>query len=116
MSGLTTSKSEFNSSGSVSSSLLEVCSADVAPVAKELKQGEGTAWKTNFTGWWAQWRDDVITRDIEWIRSVNPNGYTVEKWMRENNYTGKLDRKLLKNMEVPTSNGIRPKFALWVKY
>lgn len=80
--------------------------------------GEGTTWKTNFSGWWAQWRDDVITRDMDWIRSVNPNGYTVEKWMRENGYTGKFDLKLLKGLEAldTRKHGLRPKYESWVQY
>lgn len=63
-------------------------------------------------------RDDVAQRDMSWIRSVNPNGYTVERlvscmfcwqsrlsyfslyrWMKENKYNGQLDRRLLKNVE-----------------
>lgn len=63
-------------------------------------------------------RDDVAQRDMSWIRSVNPNGYTVERsvfrmcywllhlspfpsyrWMKMNNYGGQLDRRLLKIVE-----------------
>ena len=25
---------------------------------------------------------------MEWIRSANPKGHTLESWMRENNFTG----------------------------
>ena len=52
-----------------------------------------------FSSWWRQFRDEVITRDMEWIRSVNPNGQTLEGWMRETKYTGKIDGTLLKNTE-----------------
>ena len=34
------------------------------------------------------YRDDLIERDMKWIKSVNPKGQTLESWMRENNYTG----------------------------
>lgn len=73
------------------------------PLAHDLDKGvkvEGvTTWRTNFTAWWSLWRDDIITRDMNWIRKVNPRGYTLEKWMRENNYTGNLRIDLLKNGE-----------------
>ena len=36
---------------------------------------------------------------MEWIRQVNPDGYDLEKWMREKKYTGKIGRVLLKNFE-----------------
>lgn len=36
---------------------------------------------------------------MEWIRSVNPNGHTLESWMRENDYTGQMDLSTLKNVE-----------------
>ena len=36
---------------------------------------------------------------MEWIKRVNPRCRTLESWMRENNYTGKLKPDLLKNME-----------------
>ncbi|KAA1467630.1 NAD-P-binding protein [Dentipellis sp. KUC8613] len=74
--------------------------ADIKPVANERPDGDGsTSWKKNFTGWWAMFRDDVLKRDMAWIRSVNPNGFTLERWMRENNYTGEWERALLKNGE-----------------
>ena len=73
------------------------------PLAHNLDKGvkvEGVAtWRSNFTAWWSLWRDDIITRDMNWIRKVNPRGYTLEKWMRENNYTGNLRIDLLKNVE-----------------
>jgi len=71
------------------------------PVANELGDyAEGmTTWKENFSGWWTLFRDDLITRDWEWIRSVNPKGHTLKSWMRENRYTGQLRRDVLKNTE-----------------
>lgn len=55
------------------------------PVANERPKGDGsTTWRQNFTAWWSLYRDDIIKRDIEWIRRVNPNGHTLESWMKEN--------------------------------
>lgn len=48
---------------------------------------------------WSQWRDDIITRDMDWIHRINPNGETLESWMRANNYTGNWSGKVLKNAE-----------------
>lgn len=58
------------------------------PVAYEKPHGQGMTWRQNFTGWWNTFRDDVLTRDMKWIKEVNPNGHTLESWMREVNYTG----------------------------
>ena len=58
------------------------------PVAYEKQPGQGMTWKENFTGWWNTYRDDVLTRDMQWLREVNPRGRTLESWMREVNYTG----------------------------
>lgn len=32
-----------------------------------------------------------MQRDYEWIRRVNPDGYTLERWVRETGYTEELD-------------------------
>ena len=57
------------------------------PIAKERPFGDGsTTWRENFRGFWSMWRDDKIERDYDWIRQVNPRGYTLEKWMREKHY------------------------------
>jgi len=70
------------------------------PVANERKEGEGMlTWKENFSGWWSLWRDNIVTRDMEWIRKVNPCGHTLESWLRAKGYTGELNRGLLKNSE-----------------
>ena len=72
-----------------------------SPVANERgTEADGsTTWRENFSCWWAQYRDDVIKRDFEWLRQVHPNGHTVEKWMRETGYTGDFDLGTLKNMQ-----------------
>lgn len=58
------------------------------PCATERAPGEGLTWRQNFTGWWSVLRDNLARRDMEWIKKVHPNVYTLERWMRENNYTG----------------------------
>ncbi|KAI5117440.1 hypothetical protein M0805_007010 [Coniferiporia weirii] len=59
----------------------------------------GTTWRKNFTAFWYLFRDDIIKRNMDWIKSVNPNGHTLESWMRENNYTGDFDSTTLKLIE-----------------
>ncbi|KAI0700237.1 NAD-P-binding protein [Cerioporus squamosus] len=79
------------------------------PLANEKQTADGsTTWRENFTCWWAQYRDDVIKRDFEWIRRVNPHGHTLESWMRETGYTGDLDTNLLKNVQ----DGKAPRLSL----
>ncbi|KAL5485301.1 hypothetical protein ACEPAI_7943 [Sanghuangporus weigelae] len=68
------------------------------PVALDMKPGS-TTWRKNFSAFWRMWRDDIIKRDMKWIRSINPNGDTLESWMCANNYTGHMRDKLLKNVE-----------------
>ncbi|KAI0059561.1 NAD-P-binding protein [Artomyces pyxidatus] len=55
-----------------------------------------TTWGQNFGNFFRAYRDDVITKDMEWVRKVNPNGYTLEKWMRETGYDGSLLENILK--------------------
>ncbi|KAH8116911.1 NAD(P)-binding protein [Phellopilus nigrolimitatus] len=68
------------------------------PVGVDTREGS-TTWKKNFTAWWSVWRDRIITRDMDWIKRINPNCSTLESWMRENNYTGKFDFSTLKSTE-----------------
>lgn len=72
------------------------------PIARNFKKGDAGAitFRKNFSAWWATFRDDKVKRDMAWIRRVHPNAYTVEKWMRENSYTGDNHGiRLLKNSE-----------------
>ncbi|KAI0687720.1 NAD(P)-binding protein [Cytidiella melzeri] len=70
------------------------------PVANERADADGsTTWRENFSGWWALWMDDVISRDMEWIRRVNPGTTNLESWMRRNEYRGQWKRSILKNTE-----------------
>lgn len=79
------------------------------PVANERPDGDGsTSWRQNFSFWWALFRDDVITRDMDWVRRVNPKGHTLESWMREKQYAGTPafgKSSLLKNSEDEKSIG-----------
>lgn len=77
------------------------------PVANEKEDGdESTTIRQNFSSFWRQWRDDIISRDIRWIRSVHPQTATVESWMRSTHYTGEVNRSLLKNAEDGKSFGL----------
>lgn len=73
------------------------------PLAHDYNKGvevEGVVtFRSNFTAWWSAFRDDKLTRDMEWIRKNNPKGHTLESWMRESNYKGQLKSDLLKNAE-----------------
>ena len=69
------------------------------PVANERENDGSTTWRENFSGWWALWQDDMVQRDMTWVRAVHPNCHTLESWMREHSYTGNLQRHLLKNSE-----------------
>lgn len=61
--------------------------------------GTTMTWRENFSGWWALWRDDIVKRDLKWVRSINPKGHTLGSWMREMNYKGVWKRDVLKNTE-----------------
>lgn len=70
------------------------------PVASNQKLGDGTTtWKENFRKWWNMYNDDIFKRDMDWVRSIHPNVKSLETWMRETNYTGKLELDLLKSAE-----------------
>ncbi|EPT01228.1 hypothetical protein FOMPIDRAFT_1036372 [Fomitopsis schrenkii] len=58
-------------------------------------------WRENFRAWWANWRDDTISRDYEWLREINPKGYTLESWMRKEEFGKDFSGKVhfLKNSE-----------------
>ncbi|KAJ6505964.1 NAD-P-binding protein [Mycena vulgaris] len=71
-----------------------------SPIANEKAYGDGsTTTRQNMSAMCRLWRDGFIKRDMEWIKKINPNGYTVESWMRENNYSGEMELDLLKNFE-----------------
>ncbi|KIY44836.1 nmrA-family protein [Fistulina hepatica ATCC 64428] len=76
-------------------------SGNLKPLANELE--DGITYRENFTRFWAVYRDDVVKRDMDWIRSVHPGTRSVEKWIKENDYRGDIklheDGVLLKNVE-----------------
>jgi len=82
------------------------------PFANERKKGDPstTTYRSVFTNWWRQWRTGLLKRDMDWIRSVHPDAYTIEKWMRTHNYTGvmrpRTEPGLLKNTEDGKSFGL----------
>ncbi|KAJ2987913.1 hypothetical protein NUW54_g9285 [Trametes sanguinea] len=70
------------------------------PVMNTKRVADGsTTWEQNFRCWWAQYRDDIVKRDFEWIRKLHPGGHTLESWMRETGYDGDLLKNPLKNVE-----------------
>ncbi|KAJ7474257.1 NAD(P)-binding protein [Mycena latifolia] len=79
------------------------------PIANEKKRGDGsTTIRQNLSAFWRVLRDDIIDKDMEWIRSVHPGTYTLERWMRENNYTGKTPSVLKNTQDKKNQWGIRP--------
>ena len=72
------------------------------PLANErgLTPDGSWTWAQNFRCWWQMFHDDLITRDWEWIRRVNPKGHTLESFMRQDNFMGDILLKpVLKNVE-----------------
>ncbi|KAG2014092.1 hypothetical protein CC2G_010938 [Coprinopsis cinerea AmutBmut pab1-1] len=70
------------------------------PVANEKNLGDGsTTIRESFTGFWSLWRDDVVKRDFDWIRSVHPGTLSLEDWMRRTGYNGIVGTTTLKNAE-----------------
>ena len=55
-----------------------------APVAPEAPQG--MSFRENFTGFWNGRKDDIVHRDMEWLKSIHPGLRSVESWMREHEY------------------------------
>ena len=70
------------------------------PIANEKQVGDGsTTIRQSFSGFWCLWRDDIIKRDMDWVRSIHPKGHTLESWMQETGYTGRIGSTALKNAE-----------------
>ncbi|KIK68284.1 hypothetical protein GYMLUDRAFT_711004 [Collybiopsis luxurians FD-317 M1] len=46
--------------------------------------------RAKLSGMFWTWRDDLMTRDIEWLKSVHPDGQTLEEWIKETGYDGTL--------------------------
>lgn len=70
------------------------------PLAIEPVPDGSTTMKENFSCFWRQFRDDILTRDMDWIRSIHPKTHTLESWMKATNYTGRISTQgVLKNIE-----------------
>lgn len=52
-----------------------------------------------FTGFWNLWYDDVVKKDMEWVRKVYPGTLSLEKWMKTTGYTASYKKDVLKNVE-----------------
>ncbi|KZP13114.1 NAD(P)-binding protein [Athelia psychrophila] len=75
------------------------------PLAREGVRGDGSAtFKQSITAFFKVWRDDIVVRDMEWIRSIHPKLQSVEDWMRENNYDGSIVESFRKAGHA--SNGV----------
>ncbi|KAJ7660793.1 NAD(P)-binding protein [Mycena polygramma] len=69
------------------------------PVASDKARGDGSRTiRDNFSAFWRVLRDDVVQKDLDWILRVHPETYTLERWMRENNYGGRTGT-VLKNAQ-----------------
>ncbi|KAK7053086.1 hypothetical protein VNI00_004407 [Paramarasmius palmivorus] len=53
--------------------------------------------KDTFSGMYWSWRDDLLTRDMEWLRKIHPEGHTLESWIRETGYDGTRGKSVLKS-------------------
>lgn len=66
--------------------------------ASGVPNGTGTIWESNMRGFFAMWRDNIVKRDMDWIKSVHPP-VTLDKWMRDTKYEGIPKMGLLKSIE-----------------
>ena len=78
---------------------------DICVLVREYSQAEVFGPRLPWS-FWRQWRDDVITRDVEWNRRINPHGQSLESWMRTTNYVGRIDPSFLKNFSESRRTGI----------
>jgi hypothetical protein len=56
-------------------------SVGIADVHNAEQQDARTKRQTLST-WWRLWRDDICTRDMDFIRKIHADGYTLEVWLR----------------------------------
>jgi hypothetical protein len=64
--------------------------------------------KQNFSGFWKTFGDELVKRDLDWVRSMHPGAQTLEDWMRENKYTG-AEATVLKSREDHGNWGLNEK-------
>ncbi|KAJ7250156.1 NAD-P-binding protein [Mycena haematopus] len=82
------------------------------PIATEKKRGDGSkTMRQNFGAFYRVLRDDIIDKDMEWVRSVHPGTYTLERWMRENEYTGRSQSILKNRLDGKMDFGFKPQVA-----
>jgi len=67
------------------------------------------SWRKTMGAFFALFRDDIIKRDIDWVKSIHPNTTSLEQWMRETQYDGSY-QALLKLVE-DSNMAMRPNFA-----
>ncbi|KAJ7742037.1 nmrA-family protein [Mycena metata] len=75
------------------------------PIANARMRGDGSATiKENMSAAWRVMRDELFLLnkgsgaiDLEWIHSVHPGTYTLERWIRETGYMGVGEKPVLKN-------------------
>ncbi|KAJ7940142.1 NAD-P-binding protein [Mycena leptocephala] len=82
------------------------------PVASEKKPVDGSRTiRDNFSAFWCVLRDDVVQKDMDWIRQVHPGIYTLERWMRETNYGGRSGAVLKNSQEGRGMRGLNDEVA-----
>lgn len=59
--------------------------------------------RENYAAWWRMWRDDLVRRDMDWVKGVHPNALDLETWMRKTGYTGQVALGVLKIVEEGNS-------------
>ncbi|TRM68600.1 hypothetical protein BD626DRAFT_565424 [Schizophyllum amplum] len=63
------------------------------------KVDKGPTIRECFEGFWNLWKDDVVQKDMHWVREVHPKTLDLEGWMRVTGYAGKYRLDVLKNVE-----------------
>jgi hypothetical protein len=75
------------------------------------KRGDGSRTiRENISAFWRIMRDDIFELDLGWIRSVHPETYTLERWMRETRYDGKNQTTLKSRLDNSNPWGFNPEW------
>ena len=67
------------------------------PVAVDVAIGKGPTFEENFRACFSLWRDNIVKRDMDWVRRVHPGTVTLEQWLRDENYNGQMSNILKSN-------------------
>jgi len=51
--------------------------ADFSEGFKRGLHKDKTSFRQNISGIWTLWRDDILTRDMDWVRRINPRRKTL---------------------------------------